>query len=288
MKKIFFVSFLFLVGAGGVASFIWSRRNANPTTSNKSALADAGMSAKATTTGLLTQVDRGDNMPEQLPNHLRSGGAAQSSGLQKEKVTSYYTTLLNRPELREMVARRLAKDYAPLFAQLKLTGQKEELLSQILVDQFTSLPGRMVRENYDKLAEELLAPAEYAEFVRFRDELLMQRTVDATMALLNNASGVASPGRSGAVNLIARAAMRIGDDPAWRAIDLRAEAGQPVSESDLGALAALASRRFESALVQHGATLTEAEKQALRVWYQKKFIEVGVFGLRQDPKPGGG
>ena len=46
--------------------------------------------------------------------------------------------MLNRPELREMITRGIAKDYRPLFEKLRLTNAKEELLSKILLDRMTS------------------------------------------------------------------------------------------------------------------------------------------------------
>jgi hypothetical protein len=193
--------------------------------------------------------------------------------------------MLNRPELREVITRGIAKDYRPLFDKLRLTSAKEELLSKILLDRMTSSE-RDEWDDYEKLAAQLLTESEYSEFKEFRNELVLKASAASAVASVKAAGGDATAEHETMIAAVVRDAPCNGDQ-LWAEADIRERAGT-LTLADLYGLEAVASQRFEAALNQHAAGLTEAERRALRGWFQKSVIDSHIGGMRKRLTPDGG
>lgn len=215
-----------------------------------------------------------------------AAGGLQTAGSKFQANSAHYTALLNRPELREMAARRITKDYAPLFSRLHLSPKIEELLSQILLDQLTALPGQHDQENYGKLVQQLLTPGEYEEYRHYRNELPLKYRADSALAALAPVAGNTRDDRKPIVDALVRATS-LNDIPEWHAADQNASGGAQLGESELSALRRLATQRFEGALAQHANSLSETDRQLLRAWYKKNVIDFNLAGLRLLGEPAG-
>ena len=203
---------------------------------------------------------------------------------EKEKIARL-RAITNRPEFREMGVRRITRDYQPLFDRLRLSEEKQGLLVTILLDQMTSL-SRAERDDYEKLKAQLLTENELAELASFRAELMVGTNTAAAIAELKRLSGGAAVDHEPIIAAVVRAALHNGA-PLWAEADKREGAGT-LTVADLSGLAAIASQRFEAALNQNAANLTEAERQALRAWFQKTVIDANIGGMKKRLAPGGG
>lgn len=184
-----------------------------------------------------------------------------------------------------MGVRRITKDYRPLFDRLRLSDQKEGLLVTILLDQMTSL-SRAEWNDYEKLKTQLLTENELAELTVFRNELELKGSTASAIASVRTADSNATAEHEPIIAAVVRAAPHNGD-PMWAEADKREGEGT-LTMADLNGLAAVAAQRFEAALNQNAANLTEAERQALRAWFQKTVIDANIEGMKKRLAPGGG
>lgn len=194
--------------------------------------------------------------------------------------------LAEDPDLREFVTRRIEKDYAALFAKLHLPRAKEEALSMILVDRIFA-PEISEMEGYDRLAAELLGPADYAEFAAYRDELPIKNEVEMALKVMAKDSRQEVPASvATAVEKVVRSAPRNGD-AIWMDADSRIQQGGVLSESDIAALANTAMRKFEDVLSREAAALSEPERERLREWFAQNVVQFHVRAFRNARPPGG-
>ncbi len=189
------------------------------------------------------------------------------------------------PEIREMRARRILRDYLPLFERLRFSVEKQNLLVSVWLDQLSS-PSRAQRDDYEKLTAQTLSTDEYAELKNYRTELAIKSTASAALEVLQYVGGDPRPDREAIVTAVVRAAPHDGD-AIWVDADRREAAGT-LTVADLGGLAAIASQRFETALNQNAVALTAKEKQALRIWFQATVIDAQIGAIRKRLAPGGG
>lgn len=189
------------------------------------------------------------------------------------------------PEMREYVTRRLEKSYAAFFARMKFSPEKENALSMILVDRLFAPTVEEIAD-YDKMAAELLGPVDYAEFAAYRDDLPIKDDVQTAMKMVLREGGQdALPGLSAVVEAVVRGAPR-NDDAIWSDASQRVQQGFRVSETELSAIAATASKKFEEVLAREARNLSEAERSRLREWFQRS-VQSNVRAYGRANQPGG-
>lgn len=191
------------------------------------------------------------------------------------------------PEMREYITRRVEKEYAALFAKLKLAPEREEALSMLLVDKLYA-PTIEETGEYERLAAELLSPEEYAEFATFQRELPIKLDVRAAMkAVMSEAPPAAAEAQrlAASVDAVVRGAPR-NDAPIWMEAGKRVEEGRHFSEAELASLAATATQQFEAVLAAQAGKLTEAQMGRLRAWYQETYVQFHLRAYR-NARPGG-
>lgn len=189
------------------------------------------------------------------------------------------------PEMREYVTRRLEKGYAAFFAKMKFSPEKENALSMILVDRLFAPTVEEIAD-YDKMAAELLGPAAYAEFAAYRDDLPIKDDVQTAMKMVLREGGQDAAGSlSAVVEAVVRSAPR-NDDAIWSDASQRVQQGFRVSETELSAIAAIASKKFEEVLAREARNLSDAEKSRLREWFQRS-VQFNVRAYGRANQPGG-
>lgn len=217
-----------------------------------------------------------------------SGAAEFSKGSERPRRPTYaeQAAVAEDPEFREFVTRRTEKDYAALFAKLRLPAEKEEALSMILIDWFFA-PRISERAEYDRMTEELLGPVAYGEFTAYRDELAIKDYTQAALRVVapERPTGAAS-GVEELVEAVVRGAPR-NDDPIWIDAGHRIDQGSTLSETEIAAFATTAAQKFEAVLAKEGANLTETERNRMRDWFQQTIVQFNVRALRNAQPPSG-
>lgn len=218
-----------------------------------------------------------------------SGSGAQGANVRgRPRRPSYakQAAVAEDPELREDVTRRTEKDYSALFAKLRLSPEKEDALSMILVDWFFA--SRMSeRVEYDRMVAELLGPEQFAEFTDYRAELTIKDFARAAVrAAEPDRLAGSTPARDSAIESVVRNALHSGD-PLWVDAGRRSDQGIAVSDAEIKSLVVAATQEFESALRHEGVNLTEIEKNRLRDWYQTTIVQFKARALQLSQLPGG-
>jgi tripartite-type tricarboxylate transporter receptor subunit TctC len=199
-------------------------------------------------------------------------GASQTE--RKTKILTYQekAAVAQDPEQREATVRWVARNYASLFAQLKLSPAKQELLEKILVDRLLA-PEFSERAEYDRLAASLLTPEEYAALVAHREEIPIKAAVKGAIAAAGLGPGPDSQADRQAVERIIRSAPLNGD-AIWRDASRQVERSGPLTQTELAALAAAALQRFEMILAKEN--LSTEQQQRLRAWFRKTVVDSNV------------
>lgn len=183
-------------------------------------------------------------------------------------------SLAMNPQMREMVARRMAQDYAELFRDLHLSAEKEELLSQIIVDRFFSVVGPE-RDSYDQLTQELLTPDEFEKYAAYRDELPVK-------AMLKEVAGALQIDRGGAAADEVGRAIRSSSNPAarsWADVERKFMAGE-LNEADLSHEEQKALNQFDEAVAREVQSLSVVQRAALREWFRNS-VGATVASIRR-------
>ena len=174
---------------------------------------------------------------------------------------------------------------ASFYARLRLSPEKEALLEKIILDRFTE-PFGADRAAYDRLAEQLLTPAEYAEYARDRDDMPTRSAIDQAVADLRK---IADADTVQALTPVVDAVLRaspLNGDAIW--LESRATAKQPaLTETEIASVGALAMQRFNAQLARLGRSLTAEQQARLRQWFDRTVVQFHLRGLRRAG-PGGG
>lgn len=181
------------------------------------------------------------------------------------------------PEMRETTTRWVSRNYAPLFAQLNLSPEKQDLLERILVDWM--LGGFEGRAENDRLAAELLTPREFEALLAHRVEMRVKGVVDSAVTTVGVAGLAEGDPVRQAVEKVVRAAP-LRSDGIWQDAARQLERGGPLSEANLATLAATASQRFESVLSTGAEQLSPEQMRMLRAWFQKEVVDFELGALR--------
>lgn len=222
--------------------------------------------ATAATPGGEGKVDRGGTAetgtePDKLAAIARELGARLHS-------------LSMNPRMRELVARRTAQDYAELFRILHLSAEKQELLSQILVDRFFSTIGPE-RDSYDQLTQDLLTPDEFEKYATYRDELPVKVMVkEVSAALKIDSAGAASEEIGRVIRSSSNRASRY-----WAEVERKFVAGG-LSEAELAQEEQNVLRQFDQSVAREVRSLSDAQLAALRAWFRGS-VRATVASIRQ-------
>ena len=174
---------------------------------------------------------------------------------------------------------------ALFYARLKLSPEKETLLEKIILDRRIE-PFQADRAAYDRLAEQLLTPTEYAEYARDRDDMPTRSTVNQAVADLRK---IADADTVQALTPVVDAVLRaspLNGDAVWQ--ESRATAKQrTLTEVEIASVGALAMQRFDAQIARLGSSLTAEQQARLRQWFDLFVVQFNLRVLR-SAGPGGG
>lgn len=192
----------------------------------------------------------------------------------RELSTRLHSLSIN-PQMRELVARRMAQEYAELFRTLHLPAEKEELLAQIIVDRFFSVIGPE-RDSYDQLAQDLLTADEYEKYAAYRDELPVKAMVkEVSAALQIDGAGTASEEIGRAIRTSSNRASRY-----WGEVERKFVAGE-LNEVDLSQEEQNALSQFDQLVSREVHSLSSAQLAALREWFRNS-VRATIASIRQS------
>jgi hypothetical protein len=190
------------------------------------------------------------------------------------ELESRLSALSVKPQMREMVARRMAQEYAELFRTLHLSAEKEELLAQIVVDRFFSVIGPE-RDSYDRLAQDLLEPDEFKKYAAYRDELPVKAMIKEVAGTLQiDTAGAASEEIGRAIRSSSNRASRY-----WTGVERRFLSGE-LNEADLSREEQNALSEFDLAVAREVRGLSDAQLAMLREWFRNS-VRTTVASIRQ-------
>lgn len=224
------------------------------------------------------QLKEADPSPEPPDSPLdgkaeNKGSSDRLSAVTRDLAARLHLLSVN-PQMRELVARRMAQDYAELFRALRLSTEKEELLAQIIVDRFFSVIGPE-RDSYDKLAQDLLTPDEYEKYATYRDELPIKAMVKEVSGTLQiESAGIASEEVGRAIRSSSNRS-----SPYWREVEQRFAAGE-LNDAELAQAEQNALSQFDQAVVREVRSLSSAQRAAFREWFRNS-VTATVASIRQ-------
>lgn len=205
------------------------------------------------------------------------GAPADRIAALARELTARLSALSIRPEMRELVARRMAQDYHDLFQSLRLSAEKEELLGQIIVDRFFTVIGPD-RDSYDKLAQDLLTPGEYEKYAAYRDELPVKAMIkEVSAALQFDGAGAASEEVGRAIRSSPNRASRY-----WADVEKKYLAGE-INDAELSQVEQNAVSQFDQSVAREVHSLSSSQRAALRAWFQDS-VRATVTSVKKGKK----
>jgi hypothetical protein len=197
--------------------------------------------------------------PQLPPKDLSSGRVEEY----KQKLRR----LMEAPEHREFVVRRVTLDYEAYVNSLNIAESAKDLLRSMLVDQLTSVDGQEY-EQYNSLIRELLGDQEFRIFEGFKARIPL--TKQATAAVEELARQV--PGISVQHLDAVRNALIV--VPVKNDLMIRLFSAAQISPSDVAMVEAGFRNAYQLEVSRQAAVLTPEEKRVLDAWYERKMFSL--------------